>query len=501
MLNIDDVTEIEADSLAMPLQITASQQEMLERLHNHTAFSEQIILLCGPQGAGKSSILEVFLEQASDYANLAYLPSPGNLQPTSIRKRLLKQLVQLDAYATQDTLEEALQRNLKSGTQHIVIVVDDASGLPPAILTEFQSLLANSELNTRQTRFSVILAGSLDWAARAKKGLSLGAAEPPVVLKVEPFNSTEKAWFARSLLDTQPVQVSDHRLRELLPGMGGYPGDIQKKLQDLVMPPKPKPQQSPGQENDNSKRNSSWLSAAHNKVLVIVAVAALLSLAFTLFLHRETLQDKLSAEPSGEQESAIEQTPPGQGPDTVVETAAEETEPEATSPTTLDYGDMLSRLRQSSQENRSERDLRFQLVQPLQALQDAEVEVEEAPEAPAEDTTAPIAEVDAAENDWLNSYDNQALWKAEADSYVLQIGAFSEENRLQSFLSEFENELDTMIYHTERNDSDWYVITLGRFASAEEARAYLEQDDALGELQPWPKSVAAIHNELAVVLE
>lgn len=495
MQNIDDVTEIEEDRLAMPLQITASQQEMLERLHNHTAFSEQIILLCGPNGAGKSSILEVFLEQASDYANLAYLPSPSNLQPTSIRKRILKQLVKLDAYASDDTLEEALQRNIKSGTQHIVIVVDNASSLPPAILTEFQSLLANSELNTPQTRFSVILAGSLDWAARAKKGLSLGAAEPPVVLKTEPFNATEKAWFARSLLDTQPVQVSDHKLRDLLTNMSGYPGDIQQQLQNLVMPPKPKPEQSTPHKSDALGVTPSWWSAGQNKVLVIIAIAALLSLIFTLFLHRDTLQEKLTSEPAGEQEVIFQEAPTEADPEMIEEAPPEENEEPITGPATLSYEDTLSRLRQSNQENPPERDLRFQLVQPLQVLQDAATETAE------EETAEPPAQVDEPVNDWLESYDNQALWQADADNYVLQIAAFAEENRLQLFLSEFESELPTMIYHTQRNDNDWYVITLGRFASAEEARAYLAEDEALSDLQPWPKSVAAIHNELAVVLE
>lgn len=495
MLNIDDVTENEADGLAMPLQITGSQQEMLERLHNHTAFSEQIILLCGPPGAGKSSILEVFLEQASDYANLAYLPSPSRLKPASIRKRLLQQLVKLDGYATDDTLEEALQRNLKSGTQHIVIVVDDAPSLPPAVLNEFQSLLANSELNTRQTRFSVILAGSLDWAARAKKGLSLGAAEPPVVLKVEPFNVTEKAWFARSLLDTQPVHVSDHKLRDLLTNMSGYPGDIQKQLQNLVMPPKPSPQQDTAQEEDRAGHKGTWWSAPHNKVLIIIAVAALLSLMFTIFLHRETLQEKLTSEPVVEQGSIAEEIPAQQEPEGADEPITEDTEAPAAGAATLDYQDTLNRLRQSSQGNRSERDLRFQLVQPLQVLENAEVAAES--EYASELTT----EVAAPDDNWLNRYDNQALWQADADNYVLQIAAFSEEDRLQNFLSEFESQLETMVYHTQRNDSDWYVITLGPFASAEQARAYIAQDDALSELQPWPKSVAAVHNELAVVIE
>ncbi|MGX5914885.1 AAA family ATPase [Aliidiomarina sp. Khilg15.8] len=496
----DNVSDNSIAPLAIPMQVTESQQAILDQLHNHAAFSDQLILLSGPQGAGKSSILEVFLEQASDYANLAFLPQPDRMRADAIRRQLLRQLVQLDKYAADDSLTEALQRNIQPGRQHLIIVIDDALSLPPEILTELNELTASRHLFNPEHRVSVILAGGPEWAKRVRKGIALGEQEAPATIEVGPFTKREQSWFAKRLLQTQPRPVDEQKVREVLTLHEGYPGEIQAALQELVAPP---PRERRYQDDSTTTDRSPapvapWWSFAHNKVISIVAVAALCSLAITLYLHRDAL---FTAEPEISATSEAETPAPPAADTTSIEPASEPADAEPVDdeppvgPLAMGYDEALQKLNRASQDAAPGGSLRFQLVKPLRQLSD-----ESADNAEPESEPEPEPEVIVPPNPWLARYDNARLWQADPTQSVLQIAAYSSQERITPLVADFPDE-QTLIYHTLRDGRDWYVILIGPFADADAARAHLAQSPpALQNLQPWVKSMQAVQRELAPVL-
>lgn len=515
-IQLDDTRD---PGLNIPTKITTSQQSVLDQLHNHVAFSESLIFLSGPSGAGKTTLLEVFLEQASDYANLAYIPSPRQIKPAALRSMLLRQLVSLDAYSTDDSLLEALQRNLKPGRQHLIICVDNGTTLASEILAELQELVSSRHLFNQEHRVSVVIAAESEWAKRASKGISLGAAEAPIVIDIPAFFKREQQWFARKLAATQgdnldAPQRNEAQVAQWLARTDGFPGQIQAVLEDELL-------QRPHTEQAIQARRrrlqdepvapvkpNRWLSS-YQLLIILVGTLALIALAIVIY-SRPSTPPEVSVEAAPNTDTLttnpveIVQIPEALQTSNVTETVTEtgviqtpspesvpETEPPATqaneSTVVMDYEQALEKLREQSEVRPAPRDIQFQLVQPLAQAQ---------PQEPAH--TEP--EADEPVNPFADMYDNLVLWNRSPERYVFQVAAFNSEARLEQFLADYSHP-ELRIYQTFRNQQHWYMVVVGDFDDADTARAYLDSNADLQSIQPWLKTLRLVHEDLAPVME
>lgn len=521
----ESVTDARDPGLAIATKITTSQQSVLDQLHNHVAFTETLIFLSGPSGAGKTTILEVFLEQASDYADLAYTPDPAKNNANALRTKLLRQLVSLDAYSTDDSLLEALQRNIKPGRQHLVICIDNGHSLPSVILSELQELVSSRHLFSPEHRLSVVIAGENSWVKRASKGLALGNSEPPVVVEVPAFFKREQQWFARKLIATQRdsnevvlAQVdalNENTINELLQQTQGYPGQIQAQLEEhlLVRPYTDKAMQarnrklaSQQQTDPDSARPRTKLSS--NQLLgILIGFAALIAIAIALWLDNQEPSPAPTAD-----ETATFEAPTLPVEDSNLEQPVAENieEPDVSAPV-MEYEQAMQRLRERTESQPAPRDVQFQLVQPLNYLaqqadepagDEATVDdTDHAEDSNVEPADSPTESENASENlnPWAQAYDNLDLWQRNPNHYVFQVAAFNSEPRLQQFLAGFEHP-EIAIYQTLREQQPWYMVVIGDFSSAQEATDYLTQNHDLQSIQPWLKRVQLIHEDLAPVL-
>lgn len=501
--------------LTIATKITTSQQSVLDQLHNHVAFTETLIFLSGPSGAGKTCILEVFLEQTSDYAELAYIPDPAKSNANTLRTNLLRQLVSLDAYSTDDSLLEALQRNIKPGRQHLVICLDNGHSLPSVILSELQELVSSRHLFNPEHRLSVVIAGESNWVKRASKGLALGKSEPPIVVEVPAFFKREQQWFARKLIATQKdsnevVQaqveaLDENSINELLQQTQGYPGQIQAQLEEhlLVRPYTDKAMQARHRKlasHEQAENASPRPKLSTNQwVGILVSFAALVAIAVAWWLyHREP-----SLTPTVDETSTFEAPLLPVEDRNLEQHATENIENSDISAPVMEYDQAMQRLRERAERQPAPRDLQFQLVQPLDYLaQQADENADD--EGTVMEPEPNVEPVDSAtENDrlnpWVQAYDNLDLWQRNPNHYVYQVAAFNSEPRLQEFLADFEHP-EIAIYQTLREQQPWYMVVIGDFSSAQTATDYLAQNPDLQSIQPWLKRVQLIHEDLAPVI-
>ena len=523
----DSASDERDPGLAIPTKITTSQQSVLDQLHNHVAFTETLIFLSGPSGAGKTTILEVFLEQASDYANLAYSPDPGKSNADALRTKLLRQLVTLDAYSTDDSLLEALQRNIKPGRQHLIICIDNGYSLPSIILSELQELVSSRHLFNPEHRLSVLIAGENNWVKRASKGLALGKSEPPVVVEVPAFFKREQQWFARKLIATQEnvnevvaAQVkalNEEAISELLNKTEGYPGQIQAQLEEqlLVRPYTDKAMQARSRKlasQQHSNQSTPRKKLSSNQLIgVLIGLAAIIAIAIAAWLHNSR---DLAASPPEATDEIEAFSPPvlptGADSDAGISEGTS-TQAEPTSAPVMEYEQAMERLRQRAESQPTPREIQFQLVQPINYLAQ---QSDEGTEAAAEPVTSAAEQTEVSEtredesetvsetenlNPWHQAYDNLNLWQRDSSRYVYQVAAFNSEPRLMQFLAGFDHP-ELAIYHTLRNQQPWFMVVVGDFAHAEEAQAYLAQNRDLQSIQPWLKTVRLVHEDLAPVM-
>lgn len=520
----ESVNDARNPGLAIATKITTSQQSVLDQLHNHVAFTETLIFLSGPSGAGKTTILEVFLEQASDYADLAYSPDPAKNNANALRTKLLRQVVSLDAYSTDDSLLEALQRNMTPGRQHLVICIDNGHSLPSVILSELQELVSSRHLFNPEHRLSVVIAGESSWVKRASKGLALGNSEPPVVVDVPVFFKREQQWFARKLIATQKnsneivlAQVdtlNEAAINELLQQTQGYPGQIQTQLEEhlLVRPYTDKAMQARSRKLASQQQTDAVTprtKLSSNQLLgILIGLAALIAIAVALWLDSQ----EPSSAPITDETTTFE-APILPVEDSSIEHSAGESatdESDASAPV-MEYEQAMQRLRERTESQPAPRDVQFQLVQPLDYLAqqadepaDDEATIDDTDHAedsngePADDSAATETASDNL-NPWTQAYDNLDLWQRDPNHYVYQVAAFNSEPRLQQFLAGFGHP-EIAIYQTLREQQPWYMVVIGDFSSAQEATDYLAQNHDLQSIQPWLKRVSLIHEDLASVI-
>ena len=539
-LDAAQVDDSRDPGLAIPTKITTSQQTVLDQLHNHVAFSESLIFLSGPKGAGKTTLLEVFLEQASDYANLAYIPNPKQTKPAALRSKLLRQLVNLNAYSTDDSLLEALQRNLKPDRQHLIICIDNGDSLANSILVELQELVSSRHLFNEAHRISVVIAGETSWVKRASKGISLAAQEAPIVVTIPAFFKREQQWFARKLAATQGDNLDaphrrDGAITEWLAKTDGYPGQIQAILEEeLLQRPqteramharRQRLQEQPAEGGSIGYKR--WLSA-RQLVIILVGLVLLIVLAIGLYARpstddrtpevteptttdesrfrnqanqNDTVRSSLANDASGHAKLDNDLPPSlaSQQSDAAAAPATDATVPQAEAPVVMSFDDALHKLQERTDDQPQPRDVQFRLVQPVQYLnRHAEAAANRASQPAADDPTANVA-TDEIQNPYLAAYDNLELWQRTASHFVFQVAAFNSQAQLNQFLASYSHP-EMAIYQTQRNQRDWFMVVVGDFESAGAAQAYLAGTPDLQSMQPWLKAVRLVHEDLAPVM-
>ncbi len=524
----DAVTDTPHIPLAVPVQIMPSQQKLLEQLHYLTTFHTSMVILAGPEGAGKSTLLEVFLEQASDYANLAYLCATPRLTIENVRERLFQQISSDSRAQPNASLSKTIRRALPEEPQHLMLVVDDAHTLEPAIVAELQELVLHSRFTGGKHRISVIVSGTTDWAARQRKVSPNVATDQPEIVLIPELEDSEALAFARALLfghaKGKALAMDSFKIQATIGTSLLYPGVIQNQLQELVSPipaarykvtddevalssnKKPAKASSHKSPSDNPKRNGMKL------FLIMSVVALFIAAAATVWLNKDTLIPPsktlgseatiLNSEKIGAEENSLEGSEP-----TLVETTAEAAPKsvleQGEGQVVMSYDNALPKLTEAARSFESDREIALNLIAKPTTTSEPEVNEPEVNEPtktePATNTATPNPNVN--ENPWLISHDNAYFLAAPASQVVLQLGAVTSQAALNRFLNNVDYS-DLKVYHTLKNNRSWYVVVTGNYTSLDEARAAVTNlPSSVQALQPWAKPVGWIQNELAVVIE
>lgn len=524
--------------LAVPVQIMPSQQKLLEQLHYLTTFHTSMVILAGPEGAGKSTLLEVFLEQASDYANLAYLCATPRLTLQNVRERLFQQ-ISSDSRAQPDaSLSKTIRRALPEEPQHLMLVVDDAHTLDPAIVAELQELVLHSRFTGGKHRISVIVSGTTDWAARQRKVSPESTSDQPEIVLIPELEDNEALAFAKALLfgheKGKALAMDNFRIQATIGTSLLYPGIIQNQLQELVSPiPAARykvtddevalsSNKQPAKSNSHTSPSNKPKRNGMRLFLIMSVVALFIAAAATAWLNKDTLmppKKMLGSEATFSDSKALGSEPePLEPPQTLssdrlgsdpqilgsepilaemtVEAPVKSVLEQGEGQVVMSYDDALPKLTEAARNFESDREIALNLIaKPTTTVPTSEPVVSE----PI--TAATVPSPNANENPWLVSHDNAYFLDAPANQVVLQLGAVTNQAALNRFINNV-NYSQLKVYHTLKNDRSWYVIVTGNYISLDEARAAVTSlPTSVQALQPWAKPVRWIHNELAVVTE
>ncbi|SIO18052.1 AAA family ATPase [Salinivibrio sp. ES.052] len=516
------------DTLALDLE---SQTQLLSRLQFITRFSANLIQVTGPEGAGKTWLSERYMEQWADahvHALLACHTAQSDAQRRAI---LLRQVVKDGVFNEADPLLDSLTMMLDGAGCDALLVIDDAHRLTPGLLSELWALVQHAQ-NQDHLRINVVLFALPGKLNKWLRQVSYGHDQKPLELEISPLNDGEEEMFIDVLAVTQRIDAEKKKQwLAKLANQTVYPGTIMEKDN----------QETGAVSKDNkkpAKNNKPFLMLLLAVVLMIVGAGVI----WWVFPSQDSASSE-SILPEGlqslddllnEQQATIDPQTTGTERNATEETLSGKM---VTVQTQTDSGTITEDKTNLPEEVNGEgltvgrNDEGQRVVVPddvVDAIIDEQdvggdgtqavdeplaSEISEAVPAPASPemtdegvatNTQTVAETEIAEPSISTAsrqealpLATQALLNVSEQRYALQLAALQSRQDAIDLIDDYQLGDRVQVYQTRRNNTTWYMVLLGDYASVTAARrTELTLTDNVRALQPFVKSFSQIHREI-----
>jgi len=513
--------------VAAPVKTKPSQQQVIDQLHEQCQQSVSLIMLHGKEGSGKTTIAEVFLEQASEYAEVAFISANERSTNDRLRAQILNQL-----FGTISINDESLSRQIQRQRplKHAIVVIDNGEQLSESFMAECISTV--TQLSAIGQRTSIIITGDSRWAQQQRPAPHLRV-QGPTMIEVQPLSHDEQIRFVQALLpEKQRSFWNLERIQQFLNSIHGFPGEIQQRLQFTLTTQAARYRDTHTDENADDKDASEQSTAKHSpeqnnrrkmRLWPIILVTVVISLAFAGFLNKEQLTaywQQVNPESAAPTETTAGDAA-NNTTESAAETAAEATEQAASLPSfeplterslelvpaelAASYRNALGTLNTVAASEITEGEISLGFIkkqQPQEAEPVGQSNEQSAAESGIDTVVAePEPEVQAKQPEPQPQQPQRALpfqtqWALDqnASNYTLQISIISDPQLLRDFRNDYGISGNTQIY--QRADQR-YVVIFGSYPSIEAARAAVTQLPAnVQQMEPWAKSFASVQSDI-----
>jgi DamX protein len=179
------------DSILLP-----SQEALLQRMHHIVSYSEQLLVLSGVQGAGKSTLATALASSMDEY-NSALVTCPMHADDAEIRRKILVQLLSNPLFDDEVPLADTLLRLTPSLTKPLHIILDDAHLLSNTLWAECIIL---SQLNCAGRSIAVTVTTEPGYLKMLLAQLPETHRKQILPLVIEPLDQIEREGLYYSLL-------------------------------------------------------------------------------------------------------------------------------------------------------------------------------------------------------------------------------------------------------------------------------------------------------------
>ena len=236
--------------------ITQERTQQIELLIHLISNSKQALVVCGPEGIGKSTLLKVLQEHKNE--PLFYCLVQGNADLSF--EKIQEQIAQIIKKKMQDKLDQVLSsvfRLVKNQNKKIVLMIDEAGHLAPGLINTLIEYAAKNPV------LRVILVLTHD--DLYVKNTSDHAIENCHLIEIPPLSEKQCGEFVQHLVTKFRSQVcfnefSDDMIEAIYLETQGIPGRVIAELPNL--------------EGAKQCDNSLWI--------LIAAVAGLVALALVI---------------------------------------------------------------------------------------------------------------------------------------------------------------------------------------------------------------------------
>jgi DamX protein len=217
--------QIKSPDSGYPL-ITRERTEKLELLSHLVSNLAHAIVVCGPEGVGKTKVLKAFQDATEEPWIFCCLTGDNQLKLDKIQESLSDSIVQAMPDLKSVSLANAFSR-LATRNNKIILVIDDAGNLPPGLI---EKIIAYAE---RKPVLRVIFA--LTHSEIYLKNGTDPAIDDCYQIDIPPLSEQECGDFLEYLATLQNPRIefnaiNENRVAALYSETHGIPGNILAKL-------------------------------------------------------------------------------------------------------------------------------------------------------------------------------------------------------------------------------------------------------------------------------
>lgn len=457
---------------------TNSRDEQLETLAHLSQFSDHLVLITGPSGAGKTTFIERFVAAQPAHFCVAYLSLSEPATKAWVAELLVSQLsVQVDVDASHEDKIIAIQslaQDLAIRTEKLLIVVDNALWLDDEALDLLANIMVSSP--SPEKRPHVILCAEDAMMDRIETPkFSILRNERFYHLVLAPFSASESASYLRQLLIDQGVKhaLTPMHLLQLHQLAHGHPGYLNMLANKAL---------SKGRRA--SKSGLPWLHILATSIVVIILLAVWITnqglTKSQSVLTSQLMGMDLEAEEMGSTGSFADLPP---------------------LPTLLPPLEMIE-LSPASENVTFEPGIELKEIANTDKNADAERANTAISEAKLMLTTDASSLL--SKEGWplmtklqKQPYHFDDLLGLPKDHYTLQVMGAGMETTIEAFVAENEFEEPYFAIQLQRDGKPWHLLFVGSYGSANEAiTAVSGMNLALQNQRPWARPVASIQQQI-----
>lgn len=497
-----------------PLFFTTPHLEKLHRLFNYLArFSRKLVVVTGASGAGKTALLEHFVQDQNEEDLVCYFAALNSDTPVQVLQEIADQL-ELDDVASDLSAKEIVQEiqafslaRLDEGCSCIV-VIDDAHLFDVSVLEQLYSLT----LDDLQARCSIrlLLCGNEDLLQRLQDVVPVEAVEKTIFhQQISPFNFEETQQYLQVHFrenggqNKTPFSASEYqRIYDTSLGMPGRINEVAKQLMVEAVnrlvdaePVSKRPRifsillvptlvivsaifwwQSSNSENEDAQLVDGGLTGQVERNAVKAAEELELNEIFAE-PESEEADDSLPVHVEGKLiENKVEA---GEIAERAVPSEANSADEESVGGTVEVVAANTPKL--------EDVELQQKVTGSPKALGDSPEKVE------SEDVVDP----QPSSNESLLRRHARQILAFEESAYTMQLLGSRNEDSILMTMSKVPGDVNLFYFEKTHKGAPWYVLIYGSYSSraaADTAAANLPE--ALGNLKPWVRGVASIQKEV-----
>lgn len=482
----------------------ARRKNVLGQLHHLARYSNQLLLVTGPHGSGKTLLRQALVASSNKDTVLSIVLSGRTVATEELLLRQIAQGLNIAKTGLEDILGKTAELAITG--QEVYLLVDDAEHLQNDCLEALLLLAAG----TQEGRLHVFLFGEPELADQLR---TFGDDERYNVIELQPYDEEETREYLSQRLEGagQDIHLISHdALLDIYQESGGWPGRINQAARDVLVMT-----MLAEKESANGVKTPFILPKKHMIILVVVVLGVLAAWFMKDSRQNSSLDSAYSptesvpATPTGETEPLTSSQPviefsgssqslplPLGDPQAVIREPQAPPEahvggPDASQPTSPTGQPIPTQDAQSAS-----------AVTPAQPTQPTLREPVATAPVPATPAPAPKpavpkpAPVQAAKPAAPALGDGAWYGQQSAGNFTIQVLGTGSENNAKAFIGR-QNSKEYRYFKKTLNGKPFYVVTYGHFANraaAQTAIKNLPREVQSG--KPWPRTFSSIQQEI-----